>query len=81
MIVIFTFVGEHLLNLLHVGEQTILIAGGLILFMIALRMIFPKSKDAFAEGHEEGEPFIVSSCYSPSGRPIGLSSSDDLFPP
>lgn len=59
VIVVFTFVGEHLLNLLHVGEQTILIAGGLILFMIALRMIFPKSKDAFAEGHEEGEPFIV----------------------
>lgn len=59
VIILFTFLGEHLLNLLHVGEETILIAGGLILFMIALRMIFPKSKDAYSDSPEQGEPFIV----------------------
>ena len=59
VIVLFTFVGKHLLNLLHVGQETILVAGGLILFMIALKMIFPKGKDPYADNPMQGEPFIV----------------------
>ena len=59
VIILFIFLGEYLLELLHVGESTILISGGLILFMIALRMIFPKGKDSVSSHPEEGEPFIV----------------------
>jgi len=59
VIILFTFVGEYLLSLLHIGTETILISGGVILFMIALKMIFPKSKNAFADGSGQKEPFIV----------------------
>ena len=59
VIILFMFLGEYLLDLLHVGEETILISGGLILFMISLRMIFPTGKETFGAHSEQGEPFIV----------------------
>ena len=59
IIIVFAFIGEHLLDLLKVRQETILIAGGLILFIIALKMIFPKGKSYGAEEIGTGEPFIV----------------------
>ena len=59
VIIVFTFIGEYLLDLLNVGQETILIAGGLILFIIALKMIFPKGKSYGTEEVGTGEPFIV----------------------
>ncbi|MCB1109566.1 MAG: YhgN family NAAT transporter [Chlamydiia bacterium] len=59
VIILFTFVGEYLLNILNVGQETILISGGIILFMIAVKMIFPSGKSYGMEGAEQGEPFIV----------------------
>jgi multiple antibiotic resistance protein len=51
------FAGNAALRLLGLEEETISIAGGIVLFLIALRMIFP----AEGGGHEalEGEPFLV----------------------
>ena len=37
----FVFLGSYVLRLLHLDEGTISIAGGIVLFLIALRMIFP----------------------------------------
>jgi multiple antibiotic resistance protein len=55
----FLFFGQLLLKHLGISYPTITIAGGIILFLIAIKMIFPPSKaDGFAEGHD-GEPFIV----------------------
>jgi multiple antibiotic resistance protein len=60
VIVIFTFIGEGLMNFLHVGNDTIQIAGGLILFLICLKMIFPPLvKENHALLQEEREPFLV----------------------
>lgn len=59
VIIVFTFIGEHLLDLLKLGQETILIAEGLILFIIALKMIFPKGKSYGTEEVGNGEPFIV----------------------
>ncbi len=59
VIILFTFVGEHLLTILHVGEETILISGGIILFIIALKMIFPSGKEGAYESPDRSEPFIV----------------------
>jgi multiple antibiotic resistance protein len=54
----FHYVGRFLLLALEVQAQTVSLAGGLILFLIAIRMIFPQSKAPIA--HEEyAEPFIV----------------------
>jgi MarC family membrane protein len=58
VLVLFLFVGQYLLLALHVSELSLHIAGGIILFLIALRLIFGKSQDIF-EGNPEGEPLIV----------------------
>lgn len=53
----FIFIGDLLLDALDLNEQTIMIAGGLILFMIAIRMIFPSKKLPVAAPNPE-EPFF-----------------------
>lgn len=55
----FYFIGNFLLDALEVSPQTISLAGGLILFLIAIRMIFPQSKAPVAAiPVEKVEPFI-----------------------
>ncbi|HKO62369.1 MAG TPA: YhgN family NAAT transporter [Pyrinomonadaceae bacterium] len=54
----FLLLGRYLLRLLGLQQETISIAGGIILFLIALRMIFPPERGSRAE-QPEGEPFIV----------------------
>lgn len=54
----FLFSGQGVLDFLNVKQQTVSIAGGIILFLIAIRMIFPqKGKDE--EILSDTEPFIV----------------------
>ena len=57
ILVAFLFLGPQLLALLGVTEAGLAIAGGVILFLIALKMIFPQP-GGFAED-VSGEPFIV----------------------
>ncbi len=38
----FLFGGQTVLNFLHVQPETLSISGGVILFIIAIRMIFPQ---------------------------------------
>jgi len=57
-ILLFYWLGERLLEALKVTPETIQISGGIILFIIALRMIFPTAKDTTVEYLGE-EPFIV----------------------
>ncbi len=52
------FFGDDMLNGLHISHSALLISGGVILFIIALRMIFPL-KDQAKDDVLEGEPFIV----------------------
>lgn len=57
ILVLFAFVGKYILNGLGLSEEAMRIAGGIILFIIAIRMIFPQDK---SHGKlPEGEPFIV----------------------
>jgi MarC family membrane protein len=58
VLVFFLFAGQFLLGMLEISEPALTLAGGVILFLIALRMIFPSSEKTL---HEEvgGEPFIV----------------------
>jgi MarC family membrane protein len=58
ILVFFLFLGEYVLALLQIEEPSLSIAGGIILFLIAIKMIFPSSKDAHDSGCQ-GEPFIV----------------------
>jgi MarC family membrane protein len=56
-LVAFLFGGRGVLDLLGIREESIAIAGGIVLFLISLRMLFPGS----VGGDEElsGEPFVV----------------------
>ncbi len=54
----FLFLGQYLLRLLHLSETALTTAGGIILMIIALKMIFPR-RDSSLEEDVEGEPFIV----------------------
>ena len=58
VLVLFLFAGRYLLALLQISEPALTTAGGVILFLIALRMIFPSSLHTLAE-QVRGEPFLV----------------------
>ena len=56
---VFLFSGQAVLDFLNVKQETVSIAGGIILFLIALKMIFPV-KGASPIGLAAGEePYIV----------------------
>jgi multiple antibiotic resistance protein len=57
VLLVFLFLGRYLLRVLSLQEETISIAGGIVLFLIALRMVFPTDH----RGTETlaGEPFLV----------------------
>ncbi|MGL5370363.1 MAG: YhgN family NAAT transporter [Plesiomonas shigelloides] len=58
VMMLFLFAGDHLLSFLNVREETVSISGGIILFLIAIRMIFPKPGGV--TGLKPGEePFLV----------------------
>ncbi len=58
ILVAFLFVGRYLLDLLHVSRAALTAGGGVILLLIALRMIFPTSERSLHEEVQE-EPFVV----------------------
>ncbi len=58
ILVAFLFVGRYLLDLLHVSRAALTAGGGVILLLIALRMIFPTAERSLHEEVQE-EPFVV----------------------
>ncbi|MEP7068767.1 MAG: MarC family protein, partial [Usitatibacter sp.] len=58
ILALFMMFGRALLELMHLSESSLSIAGGVILFMIAIRMVFAHPEGAFGP-HPSGEPFIV----------------------
>ena len=55
---LFMVFGRKVLDFMHLSETSLSIAGGVILFMIAIRMVFAHPEGAFGP-HTRGEPFIV----------------------
>ena len=58
ILLIFLFFGQQLLNLLQLESESVSIAGGIILFIIGIRMVFPSRRGIMGD-QLEGEPFIV----------------------
>lgn len=52
----FMFAGKHFLELMHLSERSLEVAGGVILLVIAMRMIFASAGSLYAG--EAREPFI-----------------------
>ena len=57
VLLVFLVLGKYILRLLSLQEETISIAGGIVLFLIALRMVFPT--DGPTGDTLGGEPFLV----------------------
>jgi len=57
ILLIFLFAGTAILNFLGLTQPSLNIAGGVLLFIIALRMIFPHAAGEIAG--EKDEPFLV----------------------
>src|ERR1700694_2350002 len=58
VLLVFLFGGHAFLDLMHLSETSLSIAGGLILFLIALRMVFSHPEGIFGDS-AGAEPFIV----------------------
>ncbi len=59
LMLIFLFAGEKILAFLNLRTETVSISGGIILFLIAIKMIFP-SQEGNSSGLSAGEePFLV----------------------
>ncbi|MBK6293484.1 MAG: NAAT family transporter [Rhodoferax sp.] len=72
LLLTFMFVGESFLRVMNLSELSLQIAGGVILFLIALRMIFPPS-DAQAP-EQVGEPLIVPLAIPAIAGPSALAT-------
>ena len=73
VLIFFLFVGQYLLQLLQLSSTALTTSGGIILMIIALRMIFPRPD---AHGAElEGEPFIVPLAIPYVAGPSALATS------
>ncbi|QCI16678.1 YhgN family NAAT transporter [Buchnera aphidicola (Aphis craccivora)] len=57
VMLIFLFIGEKILNILSLKTETVSISGGIILFLIAIKMIFPSEDNNGSSSNEE--PFLV----------------------
>jgi len=58
VLAIFLFFGHNILTVLQISEPSLSIAGGVILFIIALKMIFPQPEGIFGTTVDR-EPLIV----------------------
>lgn len=58
VLVFFLFAGRYVLDVLHISDPALSIGGGVILFLIAIRMVFPEPERPLQERVDE-EPFIV----------------------
>ncbi len=58
VMIAFLFTGQFLLAAMRISEPALSISGGLILFLIAIKMVFPSPTHGLQE-EVDGEPFIV----------------------
>lgn len=59
LMLIFLWAGPVLLESLKLSPEAVSISGGIVLFIIAIRMIFPSRGGIMGDEEFSGEPFIV----------------------
>ena len=70
---VFLWGGQYLLELMHLRQESVSIAGGIVLFLIGLKMIFPSGEGMFGEV-PDGEPFIVPMAIPLVAGPSGMAA-------
>lgn len=74
ILVIFLFLGRYILGVLHVSRQALTIGGGVVLMLIALRMVFP-SPEASLREQVHNEPFIVPLAIPYTAGPSAMATT------
>jgi multiple antibiotic resistance protein len=77
LLITFLFIGDWLLIAMRLSDPALEIAGGLILFLIALRMVFPPSSpviDTLSENDAAVEPFVVPLAIPMIAGPSALAT-------
>ena len=69
----FLWGGRYALELIHLRQESVSIAGGIVLFLIGLRMIFPPPEGLLGE-LPGGEPFIVPMAIPLVAGPSGMAA-------
>ena len=65
--------GKYALELMHLRQESVSIAGGIVLFLIGIRMIFPRPEGLMGE-IPDGEPFIVPLAIPLVAGPSGMAA-------
>ena len=73
VLMVFLWGGQYALELMHLRQESVSIAGGIILFLIGLRMIFPSPHGLMGDV-PDGEPFIVPMAIPMIAGPSGMAA-------
>jgi len=73
VLVVFVFVGGPFLRLLGLSELSLQIGAGVVLMLVALRMVFPTPEGVFGQT-PGGEPFIVPLAVPALAGPSALAT-------
>ena len=73
ILVLFMTGGQRFLRLMHLSEVSLTIAGGIILFLIAIRMVFHHPDGIFGD-QPGGEPFLVPLAVPSIAGPSALAT-------
>ena len=73
VLMLFLWGGRYALELMHLRQESLSIAGGIILFLIGLRMIFPSPHGLMGD-LPDGEPFIVPMAIPMIAGPSGMAA-------
>jgi MarC family membrane protein len=74
LLLLFMFFGRHFLEALQLSEISLRIGGGVVLFLIALRMIFPQPGGIMGDVESDSEPFIVPLAIPALADPSALAT-------
>ena len=73
VLMLFLWCGKYFLELMHLRQESVSIAGGIVLFLIGIRMIFPRPDGLMGE-IPDGEPFIVPLAIPLVAGPSGMAA-------
>jgi multiple antibiotic resistance protein len=73
VLMLFLWAGKYALELMHLRQESVSIAGGIVLFLISIRMIFPPAEGLMGE-IPDGEPFVVPMAIPLIAGPSGMAA-------
>jgi len=73
VLMLFLWAGKYALEVVHLRQESVAIAGGIVLFLIGIRMIFPPAHGLMGET-PDGEPFIVPLAIPLVAGPSGMAA-------